>query len=219
MTTQTRPPVLSYFTGLGLGRPGEFTAAAVVERSQPNGSHEAGDLTYAVRHLERFPPGTPYPAVFTRLADLFAKRPLAGSTVVADRTGVGRPVVEALRRSGVRASVREVAVAAGHAARRDDRGVWLVPRAELVSTLSVLLQSGRLRVADGLAEADTLAREMGTFRADVSTAEDDPVVWRNGAHDDLVLAVAVAAWEGERHGPVSNGVPFVFTPNSFRALG
>jgi hypothetical protein len=211
-----RPPRLAYFTGLDLGRSGEFTALAVVERAQPDdGRHDPASLAYAVRHLERFAPGTPYHAVFARLAQLFARAPLAGTWVAADQTAVGRPILDALRRSGVRYSVRAVTVTAGHASHRDERGGWLVPKKELAGTLQVLLQSGRLKVADALPEAATLLREMESFRAEVTPDPgDDLASWREREHDDLVLAVALAAWSGERHGPVSTGPPMVVTPAS-----
>jgi hypothetical protein len=186
----------------------------VVERVQPAGSSEAECLSYAVRHLERFAPGTPYPDVFARLAALFAKPPLADSHLVADQTAVGRPVVEALGRSPVRASVSAVTVTAGHSATRDERGGWLVPKVELVGTLQVLLQSGRLKLAEAMPESATLVRELGAFRTEVA-AKPDEVSWRERDHDDLVLALAVAVWQGERHGPASTGVPSVFQPRGW----
>jgi hypothetical protein len=58
-------------------------------------------------------------------------------------------------------------------------------------------------VAEALPEAVTLVRELTNFQTKVVLATDDPyVAWREGAHDDLVLAVAIAAWEGERYRPL-----------------
>jgi hypothetical protein len=210
-----RPPKLTYFTGLDLGRPHEFTAVAVLERSQPAGAYEPGSLRYAARHLERFTPGTSYPEVFARLAAVFAKPPLTGSVLAADQTAVGKPVLDALRRSPVRATVRGVTITAGHASRLDDRGGWLVPKKELVGVLQVLLQSGRLKVADALPKSATLVHEMEAFRAEVAPVPSDDIAsWRERDHDDLVLAVALAAWSGERHGQVSTGAPVVITSAS-----
>jgi hypothetical protein len=79
-----------------------------------------------------------------------------------------------------------------------DRGGWLVPRQELATTLQVLLQSRRLRVAPALPEAAMLARELAAFQVKVSAASEAEMdAWRQGTHDDLVLAVAVATWLGE----------------------
>jgi hypothetical protein len=86
-----KPPL--YLAGLDLGRPHEFTALAVLERTElpiPNDSARRV-RHYAVRHLERLPPATPYPEVFARLTDVFAAESLRGSRLVVDYTGVGQP--------------------------------------------------------------------------------------------------------------------------------
>jgi hypothetical protein len=197
-----RPPKLTYYAGLDLGRTWEHTALAVVERAEPaDGRGDMAKMNYAVRHLERFRPGTPYPDVFARVGELFAQPPLRQRPLVVDFTAVGRTVVEALRRTKVSASLRPATVTAGLTARPDDRGGWLVPRTELVGVMQVLLQSGRLKVADALPEADTLLRELEGFKAEVPTKlDDDLAAWRERAHDDLVLATALACWEGDRSG-------------------
>src|SRR5262245_50938661 len=190
-----------YFAGLDLGQAQEFTALAVLERTGEMDGDGCGrpPFCYAVRHLERFPPGTPYPSVGQRVAALFGERPLCNGTLVVDQTGVGKPVVELLRKAQPKAYIRPVTVTAGHHAVSDEHGGWLVPKKELVSTLQILLQSRRLLVAEALPESATLVRELQNFQAKVVLVVDDPyVAWREGAHDDLVLAIAIAAWEAER---------------------
>jgi hypothetical protein len=58
------------------------------------------------------------------------------------------------------------------------------------------LQNGRLRVASGLPETETLKKELLNFRVkiDPRTAHDSYEHWRESEHDDLVLAVSMAAW-------------------------
>jgi hypothetical protein len=74
-----------------------------------------------------------------------------------------------------------------------------VPKRDLVSAVQVLLQTRRLRIAEGLPEADTLKRELLNFRVKVNpaTAHDSYEHWREGDHDDLVLATAMACWYRE----------------------
>lgn len=200
MATEDRGRV-DYFAGLDLGRSWEYTALAIVERSEPPGVSDLSKMTYAVRHLERFTPGTPYPDVFARAVELFAGSPLSGSMMLVDYTAVGRTVVEALRRTKVKATLRPVAITAGHSARPDERGGLLVPRTELAGTMQFLLQSRRIKVAESLPEVETLVSELETFKAELpSKPDDDVAAWREKEHDDLVLAVALAAWEGDRHG-------------------
>ena len=78
---------------------------------------------------------------------------------------------------------------------------WRVPKRDLVSIMQVLLQTGRLKLAEGLPEAQTLIDELLDFRVRISdTGHDSYGTWREGAHDDLVLATALACWYGERYG-------------------
>jgi hypothetical protein len=75
----------------------------------------------------------------------------------------------------------------------------VVPKLELVGTMQVLLQNKRIKIADSLPEAPVLVHELETFRAATPVLRGDAVEeWRERDHDDLVLAVAVAAWVGEQ---------------------
>ena len=62
--------------------------------------------------------------------------------------------------------------------------------------IQVLLQNSRLRIAEGLSLAETLKKELLNFRVkiDPKTAHDSYEHWREGDHDDLVLAAAMACW-------------------------
>ena len=66
--------------------------------------------------------------------------------------------------------------------------------------MQVLLQAERLKVAEELPDATVLVQELLNFRVkiDLLTAHDSYGAWREGQHDDLVLATAVACWYGER---------------------
>jgi hypothetical protein len=58
-------------------------------------------------------------------------------------------------------------------------------------------------VASALPEAATLTEELQNFQMKVSldTGHNSYGAWREGAHDDLVLALACALWCGERQWP------------------
>jgi hypothetical protein len=87
------PERVTYVAGLSLGQASEATGFAVLERRDArvdlNRREEAG---YAVRHLVRYPPGTPYAAVVADLKTVFVEKPLKGSILVLDQTAVGRRV-------------------------------------------------------------------------------------------------------------------------------
>ncbi len=156
-----RPQKLAYFSGLDLGRTPRVHRGGHTRTVPARGCIPTGLVAVRRPAPGAIPAGHALPAVFRRLAGLFAAPPLIGSTLVADQTAVGRPVLDPLKRSGVHATVRAVSVTAGLAAHLDERGGWLVPRIELVGTLQMLLQSGRLKVADALPEAATLVGSGG----------------------------------------------------------
>ena len=213
---------ISYLAGLDLGQTNDFTALAILERTRPAEpadswgetfrvrQHGSGietvpvrptapkrERTYAVRHLERFPLGTSYPAICERMVELFAEPPLRSATLVIDQTGVGRAVVDMIRRARPRASIRPITITAGHDIVPDEAG-WRVPKKELVSALQVLLQSHRLQVASKLPMASVLLKELESFRVKITAAANETFEsWRERDHDDMVLAVALAAWVGE----------------------
>jgi hypothetical protein len=56
-------------------------------------------------------------------------------------------------------------------------------------------------VAQVLPEAGGLVRELLTFQLKITAAAHDIYgAWRESAHDDLVLAVALACWYWEQGG-------------------
>jgi hypothetical protein len=169
---------------------------------------ERVDAEYHVRHLERPPLGTPYPEVVERVLELI--KHLGGySNLVVDATGCGRPVVDMLRQrhieglNGTDVKVRPcwIQITAGaDVTKSADSGFLNVPKRDLISAALVLLQRGRLRIAESLALKDALVKELLAFRVkiNISTAHDSYEAWREGDHDDLVLSVALACWAGER---------------------
>ena len=150
-----------------------------------------------VRHLERLPLGTPYPAVVERVKELARTPPLSQfpTCLVADRTGVGAGVIDMFVHAGI--TPVSVAIHGGAEVGQDlYRHDYRVPKRDLVSAVQVLLQNERLKIAASLPESATLKSELLHFRVkiDPRTAHDSYSHWREGDHDDLVLATALACW-------------------------
>jgi hypothetical protein len=60
---------------------------------------------------------------------------------------------------------------------------------------------------DAVCEVDTLQTELGHFELKISQAGHDSYgAWREGTHDDLVLALAVALWYAQLILPQDSGV-------------
>jgi hypothetical protein len=190
----------SYIVGLDLGQTADFTALAVLER--PTALRKGDSVVYAMRHLRRFALGTPYTEIVPAVAKLVDAPPLTGHvSLVVDQTGVGRAVVDMFRRSA-QCQVVPVTITCGQQVTETEDRCWHVPKKELVTSLQLLLQSRRLQIARTLPEAATLVRELENFRVKITLAANETFgAWREGQHDDLVLAAALAAWQAERTRP------------------
>src|SRR5438874_7114199 len=111
---------------------------------------------FQVGHLERVPLGTPYPGIVAHVGRLLGKLP-AGTELIIDFTGVGRPVFDMFVHSGI--SPLGVLITGGTTETRDG-AIRSVPKLTLVSRLQALLHEGRLKIQTELAEAETLVREL-----------------------------------------------------------
>jgi hypothetical protein len=203
-----------YYVGLDLGQAMDYTALAVAERQQDGTAEsvlpahtrlEPRPPVYDVRHLERFGLSSSYPAVVDRLRALLTTAPLAGSCVrlLVDDTGVGAPVVDLLKHARLGAYPVTVTITTGFTVTKDSYH-YVVPKRDLISATKVLLQSERLRFAEGLPETQTLVRELLAYQPKIDLRPGDSLAaWREGVYDDLVLAVAMICWDGvtNYHGP------------------
>ena len=77
---------------------------------------------------------------------------------------------------------------------RTESGYKDVPKRDLVAGLVMGFQSGGVRIAERLSESGALMNELVNFRVKVSSAGHDSYGARDGEHDDLVLAAALACW-------------------------
>jgi hypothetical protein len=190
--------------GLDLGPPQEYTSLAILDRPhvKPSDPPELRRPVYSLRHLRRFPLGTPYAEIGAAVRNLLNKPPLPGCDLVVDHTGVGLPIVNLLIdgwRQRVTCNPWHVVIRDGMELTISETGVWQIPKKELVGVLQVLLQMRRLSIAKSLPDAALLVKELESFKAKPTTLKADSLeLWREGAHDDLVFAVALAAYFGER---------------------
>jgi hypothetical protein len=156
---------------------------------------------YLGRHLERWPLGTSYIAIVDHLAEMFGKAPLKATPLIVDGTGVGRAVVDMIRKAKVVPDrlLHPITITGGHTVSFTERSHH-VPKKDLVGCLQVLLQKRLLRIARTIPEAETLTKELQNFKVRITPAANEVFdTWREGEHDDLVLALAIAVWWAERY--------------------
>jgi hypothetical protein len=132
-----------------------------------------------------------------RPAPLYDVGDLDAPDLVVDYTGVGRPVVDMVRAAGL--DPKPVTITGGDNVTIEG-GAWRVPKRDLIGGAQVLMQGAKLRIARALALAPVLADELVSYRVriDPLTAHDSYGAWRDGQHDDLVLALCLAVWWAER---------------------
>lgn len=144
-----------------------------------------------VRGLERYPLRTAYPAIADDVCLKLADLP-EGTPLLLDTTGVGRAVWDIFTERGVYPI--GVTITGGNKVSQGPDGFYTVPKKDLATTMAVSMQQGRLQVSKHLKHAATFASEAKDFRLKYSAAGNERFEHRDGAHDDIVLAVALATW-------------------------
>jgi hypothetical protein len=213
--------------GIDLGQQRDPTAIAIIERGYvPRGAlynahywlkgreiysaREPVKLEYHVRHLERPSLGTSYVDVVERIVEMLKSLGDEEIVIAVDTTGVGRPVADMLKArlaewlhedETTRIDAAWITITGGDSVTKVEGGGLRVPKRDLASAPLVLMQNKQLKIAEGMPLSDTLKRELLSFKVkiNISTAHDSYEAWREGDHDDLVLAVAMATWTGERY--------------------
>jgi hypothetical protein len=196
--------------GIDVGQAHDPTAICIVSRTITTASRpELASLNphpyprFDVLHLERLKLGIPYPAQVNHIEGLLCRAPLnrLNPAVLVDYTGVGRPVFDMFAGRPSLRRAQGVVITGGRETSRAPAG-WSVPKGELVSKLQALLHSGHLRIPRSLPDAPVLMRELQDFRVRFTDAGNATFNARDGAHDDLVLALALAVFGLRRPEPV-----------------
>lgn len=192
---------MRYVVGVDLGQAQDYTAKCFLQRElretkqlDPNQGvwHEEH---YWIRRLERPQLKTPYTDIVSELAQQMRNEKLGqDAELVVDATGAGRPVIDMMRAAGL--NPIPVSITGGlHVTQNASDGFWHVPKKVLVSSLAVEMQCGRLHMVDTIPLAPIWQREAMAFRVRISKhAHDSYEAWREGEHDDLMLATALAIW-------------------------
>src|SRR3954451_3676234 len=195
--------ICEYFIGVDFGQKQDYTAICILERAQlmfdvrDRVTYECWRETrLTVRHLERMKLRTPYPDIVERIRQVTTDPSLGDRrTLIVDATGPGVPVADLLRAARLDCQFVPVSITAGDRAHTDLRdGTQFVPKRDLISSLQLLFDQQKLQIAKGLPEGEVLMKELMAMRVKVSATGHESYGHSSGAHDDLVLAVALACW-------------------------
>jgi hypothetical protein len=214
--------------GVDLGQSMDYTAIIGVERikllpkkSEFDLEKEINELpTYIVKFIERLPLGVDYRPQMSRVAQVvqeiikIEEKGLTSPMVttedyipdrcrpylLVDSCGVGQGVIEILKEKIDLNSLQRLIPVKVHGGEemRHENGVYYLSKIEMVTSLMVVYGDDRIKFKK-LPMTDILFREMTNYQAKISeTSKNLRIEGRSGEHDDLVFALCMCAWFGER---------------------
>jgi hypothetical protein len=182
--------------GVDVGQISDPSALAVTEVMRVEHGGRL-DMEYLVRHMERLPLGTSYPAVAQRVAAVLASELLKQRRrlVRIDVTGVGRPVYELIlqevrtRPETRDAIIQPITFVHGEAFNERDGKLG---KAYLVSRLQALLQRFGIHAPD-TPEVRAMIEELKVYEIKIDQdGKDTYGAFKVGKHDDLVTALGLS---------------------------
>jgi hypothetical protein len=135
---------------------------------------------------------------------MLSDTPLRNSDLVVEAGPGIKAVVTFLRKQRLPARIQPVEITAG-AEDAFVEGMWRIAKAGVIETTRQVLQGERL-IFDDLMPAEVMAttpsartiyQELSVYPYNKTRAANDAFASREGADDDLILAVALACWFGE----------------------
>lgn len=181
--------------GCDIGQVSDPTAIVILQ-PKPGDRHRL-DCRWAERVLL----GTPYHEIIDRVD---THRQKVGKAIIAwDETGVGRPVVEQAKKR-IRGA-RHIGITITGGANATFHKGWHIPKRHLITNLQMLLQSGTLRISDRIPklDLDAMLDELKLYKVKIeANAHETYGPWREGLHDDLVLALAIGSYAAVKLGMV-----------------
>ena len=191
-----------------LGRTMQPTALAILEQEvidmQPF-RKERELRSLSLRHLHRFPLDAPLADIGAEAAKLIAslekdEQAKGGTDFLIDITGTGRPAGEVMRKGDLDPIF--VTITGGSKESETAPRDWNLSKNDLVGGLQVFFEDKRFRMAKEMPLVEKLVDELHTFSLKQSAVRsNDPESWRERPDDDLVFAVAIAAWWANRYLP------------------
>ena len=177
-----------YFLGLDLGRKQDHSALVIIERSQRAmntrylDAYTKWEELLSVRYAKQWRLGTAYGDVAKEVAAIYKKvEALGRSVLVFDQTGVGDAVYEMIREHLRGSSVEGVVIT--QELKRD-----------LYAALETNLEQCKLKIPEDCHSSRELKQELLTVEIRRVGYGYKYGAFEKDAHDDLVMALALACW-------------------------
>jgi hypothetical protein len=163
------------------------------DRNRSDYARYIAPYKYEISHMQRLPLGTGTPDIADTVSEILKR--LSGSTLVLiDITAAGRAAIDPFNRAGIRC--RMVSLVGGDTLTESDR-VLKVPKKDIIGNLKVAFETGEMKIARSLPDAELLIKELTNFKMTHNIRNTgDLEEWREGESDDLVFAVALSCFGG-----------------------
>ena len=196
-------PITDYIVAADFGRDRDHSAfATLAVRLEDNGTYDYAKLLQPTRivlqlgSLRRIPLGTQYLDVVKRLRQTVTRLQSAAGWgappvrvhVIVDAAGPGQVAIELIRAQQLDINFVPALLTAGGETGYSPSGKLTIPRRELVANLRYLLEVELIRIQPNLTHKAALEAEIAAVRFD----------GRQSAHDDLVIATGLAAYQARR---------------------
>lgn len=177
-----------YYLGLDLGRKQDHSALVIVERSlramntRYIDAYTKWESFLSVRYAKQWKLGTAYGEVAKEVGSIFKKvEALGKSVLVFDQTGVGDAVFEMIREHLRGSNVEGVVIT--HELKRD-----------MYAALETNLEQEKLKIPEDCYSSRELKQELLTVEIRRVGFGYKYGAFDKDAHDDLVMALALACW-------------------------
>ena len=205
MLTLAPPP--RFYIGLDLAQIHDHAALVVLEyrdvyqnKIDPYTRAPITHPQLSVRWIQQFPNGTLYPDLITHLRNLLATPELRQhAAIIPDVTGQGGIFLDHLRAARLGAPIVPVTITPGTGRWTQVADRYHVPKQHLIANLESLFRHRQIQLASTCPGLDTLHQELTTFQRLVTPAGNETYSGKSTGHDDLVCALALAAWQATRH--------------------
>lgn len=182
-----------YYYSVDLGRAQDHSAVALLEQRAgfSKALRRVVDVYYAT-YIKRYDLGTPYTTVVRQVANQWQDpRLIKAGTLLVDMGHAGMAVIENMIDEGL--DPIGIQITGGYTINQNEDGNYTVPKRELVAAGTILLESNRLYILPELEHSDLLVKEMEAFKMKMNKRGHEQYEGE-GEHDDMVMAVLMAAW-------------------------
>jgi len=193
-----------YIFGLDLGQQNDYTVISALETVFID-----NELNYSLPFIHKFPLKTPYPDIVNSISKFIENKLYIKNDyiLVIDYTGVGHPVVDLFKKRNMK--IISINITGGNKSIWASRLEANVPKRDIVSSIQVVMQNNRLKIASDLPLLADLNREFLGFKVKIAANGRDSYSAVSGLHDDIIMSIGIALWYGENRNKSGSNVRII----------